>query len=95
MELVRTGMWEREENKEDSLLMVGGTSSQRQESLWFLTCSQTREGRSQRVAKTRDTIVPEPQAREGREKQEGMALRLLQLVSCQTLNLFELCLNET
>ena len=41
------------------------------ESLRFLTCSQTGEGRSRRVAKTRDTIVPEPRAREGREKREG------------------------
>ena len=66
-------MRDREENKDDSLLMVEGTSSRRQESLRFLTCSQTGEGRSRRVAKTRDTIVPEPRAREGREKQEGMA----------------------
>ena len=65
-------MREREENEDVSLLMVGGTSSRRLEILWFLTCSQTGEGRSQRVAKTRDTIVPEPRAREGREKQEGM-----------------------
>ena len=31
-------MREREENEDVSLLMVGGTSSQRQESLRFLTC---------------------------------------------------------
>ena len=66
-------MREREENEDVSLLMVGGTSSRRQESLWFLTCSQIGEGRSRCVAKTRNTIVPEPRARGGREKQEGMA----------------------
>ena len=32
-----------------------------------------KQGRSRRVARTRDTIVPEPRAREGREKREGMA----------------------
>ena len=38
MDPARIGMWEREENKDVSLLMVGGTSSRRQESLRFLTC---------------------------------------------------------